>query len=503
MYYINTLKRELVDTNAYKLQPSLSERVIVDGHGCHTALHFGVKAKENQDKVPTLYWLPKLHKKPYKARFIANSSSCTTTELSKLLTSCLTAVKKHVIKYCEKVYERSGKNLFWSIKNSGEILDKLKARVLNATSLSTYDFSTLYTTLPHNLIKDKLIDLIERTFQREGSPYLACSDRNAFFTSEKPKKYHAWSCQNVCDALTFLLDNIFIQFGTKLYRQVVGIPMGTNCAPLVADLFLFCYGRDFMMSLSDDKQADVIDAFNTTSRYLDDILNINNVYFEGVVSQMCPSGLQLSGASASDTEAAFLDLHLSISNGVVSAGVCDGRGDFGFGIVNFPFLDGDVPRSASCGVCVSRLVRFAGASGCVADFGARGGLLAHRLLEQGYRFHRLRKTFSKFYRRYFDLISKFQVGLKSLLRQGLSEPDFCGGLVCGLKRIVGSNGFSAQFIKIISHYKKIGYNINVLQQTACLVVDPITVGNFAFLFNCTPVGRTSDSVMVPTWRLVC
>ena len=100
LYYINTLKRELVDTNAYKLQPSLSERVIVDGHGCHTVLHFGVKAKENQDKVPTLYWLPKLHKKPYKARFIANSSSCTTTELSKLLTSCLTAVKKHVIKYC-------------------------------------------------------------------------------------------------------------------------------------------------------------------------------------------------------------------------------------------------------------------------------------------------------------------------------------------------------------------------------------------------------------------
>ena len=143
--------------------------------------------------------------KPYKARFIANSSSC----------------EKHVIKYCEKVYERSGKNLFWSIKNSGEILVKLKARDFNATSLSTYDFSTLSTTLPHNLIKDKLIDLIERTYQREGSPYLACNDRNAFFTSEKPKKYHAWSCQNVCDALNFLLDNIFIGFGTKLYRQVV------------------------------------------------------------------------------------------------------------------------------------------------------------------------------------------------------------------------------------------------------------------------------------------
>ena len=88
--------------------------------------------------------------------------------------------------------------------------------------------------------------------------------------------------------------------------------------------------------------------------------------------------------------------------------------------------------------------------------------------------------------------------IRFLLRQGLLEPDFYGDLVYKLKKIVGSNNFSAQFIKIISHYKKIGYNINVLQQTACLVVNPITVGNFAFLFNCTPVGRTSDSMMVPT-----
>ena len=204
-----------------------------------------------------------------------------------------------------KRYERSCKNLFWSIINSGEILDKLKAKDFYATSFSTYDYSTLYTTLPHSSIKVKLMDLIERTFQIEGSPFLACNDRNAFFTSEKPKKYHAWSCQNVCDALTFLLDNIFIRFGTKLYRQVVGIPIGTNCAPLVSDLFLFCYERDFMMSLSGYKQADVIDAFNTTSRYADDILNINNVYFDNMVSQIYPSELQLNKANTSDMKPHF------------------------------------------------------------------------------------------------------------------------------------------------------------------------------------------------------
>ena len=151
------------------------------------------------------------------------------------------------------------------------------------------------------------------------------------------KKYHAWSCQNVCEALTFLLDNIFIRFGTKQYRQVVGIAMGTNCAPLVSDLFLRCYQRDFMMSLSDDKQADVIDAFNTTSRYLDDILSINNVYFDNMVSQIYHSQLQLNKANTPNKEATFLDLHLSISNDIVSTKIYDKLDDFDFEIVHFPF----------------------------------------------------------------------------------------------------------------------------------------------------------------------
>ena len=106
--------------------------------------------------------------------------------------------------------------------------------------------------------------------------------------------------------------------------------------------------------------------------------------------------------------------------------------------------------------------------------------------------------FSKFYRQYYDLISKFQVGLKSLLRQGLLEPEFYGDLVIKLKKIFCSNKFSAQFIKIIFQYKKIGYNTNVLQQTACLLVNPIMVGNFAFHFNCMLVGQTSDSMSVLT-----
>ena len=96
--------------------------------------------------------------------------------------------------------------------------------------------------------------------------------------------------KNVYDALSYLLKNIFITFGTMVHRQIVGIPMGTYCAPLEADLFLFSYERDFMMSLSNDTQADIMDAFNTTSRYLDDLLNIDNTYF-GMVFQIYPTQL--------------------------------------------------------------------------------------------------------------------------------------------------------------------------------------------------------------------
>ena len=132
-----------------------------------------------------------------------------------------------------------------------------------------------------------------------------------------------------------------------------------------------------------------------------------------MVSQIYPSELQLNKANTSDTDAAFLDLHLSISNDIVSTKIYD---DFDFDIVNFPFLDGDVPRSTSYGVYISQLIRFAKASSYVADFNTRNKLLTQKLLKQGYRYHKLHKTLSKFYRRYYDLISKFQVRLKSLLR---------------------------------------------------------------------------------------
>ena len=125
-------------------------------------------------------------------------------------------------------------------------------------------------------------------------------------------------------------------------------------------------------------------------------------------------------------------------------------------------------------------------------FSVRNELLTAKLLRQGYRYHKIRKAFLKFYRRHFDIVTKYNVGLKTLLLEGLSEPEFYGDLVYKFRNIIDKNGFPYHFKKIIVRYKKIGYNLDVLRQTACLVVNPTKGNSFAYFFKCTTVGRASD-----------
>ena len=189
---------------------------------------------------------------------------------------------------------------------------------------------------------------------------------------------------------------------------------------------------------------------------------------------------------------------MSITNGIVSSKIFDKRDDFSFEIVNFPFLDGDVPRSPPYGVYISQLIRFARVCSYVDDFNNRNLFLTAKLLKQGYRYHKIRKAFSKFYNRRSELIVKYNIGLKTLLQQGISEPIFYGDLVYKLKRIVGKPNLSDQFKKIVKRYRRVGYNLDIMQQSACLVLNTITVYSYGFLFNCMTVGQASDSMTALT-----
>ena len=160
-----------------------------------------------------------------------------------------------------------------------------------------------------------------------------------------------------------------------------------------------------------------------------------------MVDRIYPTEHQLNRAKSSDTEAPFLDLNLCISNGTVSTKIYDKRDDFDFDTVYFPFLDGDVPRRTSYGVYISQLIRFARASSNLNDFNYRNKALPAKPLRQGYRYFKLRNAFSKFYRRHSALLEKYSVSLKTLLQQGMSEPEFYGYFVYRVRKSVGKSNF--------------------------------------------------------------
>ena len=188
-----------------------------------------------------------------------------------------------------------------------------------------------------------------------------------------------------------------------------------------------------LLTFSDNNQADVVEAFKSTSRYLDDLLNTDNLYFAQMVSQTYPTEIQLNKA---DTEALFLDSDLSIINGIVSTKIYDQRDDFNVEIVNFSFLNGDVPRPLSSGVYISQLTRFARVCSHVDDFNNRNKFLSSKLLKQGYRYHRLCKEFSKFYYQHSEFIATYNICFTTLLQQVLSEPVFHGDLIYRFKRLL-------------------------------------------------------------------
>ena len=213
-----------------------------------------------------------------------------------------------------------------------------------------------------------------------------------------------------------------------------------------------------------------------------------------MVDRIYPTKLTLNKANSSDTEAPFLDLNLCISNGTVSTEIYDKWGAFDFDIVNFPFLDDDVPRRTSYGVYNSQHIRFVRASSNLNDFNCRNKALTAELLRPCYRYFKLRKSFSTFYRRRSASVEKYNVGLKTFLQQGISEPEFYGDLVYRFRKNVGKCNFSKQFRKLINRYKRIGFSLDIMRQTAYLFVNLTIVDGYASLFNCTAAVRASDSM---------
>ena len=192
--------------------------------------------------------------------------------------------------------------------------------------------------------------------------------------------------------LQFLVDNIFVVFAGKVFQQIIGIPMGTNCAPLLADIFLYSYEAEFIQSLLSTGRKRLASHFNFTYRYIDDVLSINNPDFENYLGQMYPPELEIKNTTETNTSASYLDLLLSIGRDGQLHTYLDKRDDFNFHITNFSFPSSNIPSSTAYGVFISQLIRYARARSSYECFILRAVRLSNKLLGQGYVKERLRSS---------------------------------------------------------------------------------------------------------------
>ena len=259
-YYIETLIKELgLDNcstptgNSTYTSCQMSSEGIVNTHDTFMK-SLGIELSDDDKRLPYLYWTPKLHKSPVKHRFIAGSSKYTTEQLSGLLTKILTVIKTGLEKYCSIKTSHTGVNNTWILKNSTNLLSSLShLEVHRATSIQTFDFSTLYTSIPHDLLKSRMNSIINNAFKyRNGATrytHIKVGRNIRYFTSDPLNGDNKYTANDICKMIEFLVDNIYVGFGGQLFRQMVGIPMETNCVPLLADLFFYSYENEFLDKL--------------------------------------------------------------------------------------------------------------------------------------------------------------------------------------------------------------------------------------------------------------
>ena len=249
-----------------------------------------------------------------------------------------------------------------------------------------------------------------------------------------------------------------------------------------------------MSDLQKSKRHDLIDMFNDTSRYLDDIFTIDNPEFEKYIPDIYPAELQLNKANTSDKETSFLDFNIKVIGSDIHTSVYDKRDDFRFPIVNFPWLSGDVPRLPSYGIYISQLVRFARCCTSVLDFHSKNLQITSKLITQGYRYHKLRKTFGKFFRSYSELLSKFgDISFQEYVFKGISHPVFYGDLVYKLRRVKDTPNFISSGSKIVKRLRR-QYDPLIIETTIGLVLGPCTALCRLFLKHCTLTNKAVGTI---------
>ena len=315
-------------------------------------------------------------------------------------------IKKHFKAYCDQIYKRTGVSVYWSIDNSLQCLQKLEKATAN--SIQTYDFSTLYTNLPLQKIYDSLEQLVIKMFKNSRHNYILVSiyNKKAFWSNVPKNGYKTYSLDKVLTALNWILFNTYVSFAGNIFKQIKGIPMGGNCSPLIADLYLswieYCYLSKLLKS-----DLSLAKKLSLNCRYIDDIVTPNITNFLDIASKIYPKELPLEESSSGHTQDQFLDLNILVGNKCFITSIYHKVDLFNFEVISFPFPESNILTRTGYSTFLSQLIRYSRVCTFVDDFAMRAQGIHEKLLKRGYNLKLLKKYFIRFCCYMSDIVHKY------------------------------------------------------------------------------------------------
>ena len=406
-FYLDTVSHEIEDSTTFEKvsdDPNAFMQNLVNRYG-----------SGNPEKLPFLYATTKMHKNPVKFRYITAGRDTFFSKRSIAVSKCL----KLLMKTARNSFQYNIKGL----KNCNFVIDNRENVTAfldqsNNTSgrkqISTWDFSTLYTKIPLDKLKDKVAIFVRKIYaivlQTKKANFITCTEKSktAYFSKSRSKVSVSYTVDELIDEINCIIDNSYIVHRGKVYRQKIGIPMGTNCAPYLANMFLHIYEYDYLVKLVQDGNIDVAKLLSNTFRYQDDCIALND---DGAFCQhfrnMYPIEMTLENTNISKAVCTFLDLRISIFRGKFRYSSYDKRNEFNFEICNFPDLNGNIPYRGAYGVFLSQLVRFSDINSTMDTFYKDVKSMAGKFTTQGFVLQKLLDTCLKFSDKYLYKWSKY------------------------------------------------------------------------------------------------
>ena len=377
----------------------------------------GIHVDNEHMQLPSMHMTIKKHKNPTKFRFIVASKRCPTKHAAKILTKILAFILGSHRRFCNKIKAYTGINRMWVCDNNQSILSTMDAtnNRHQARNIATYDFSTLYTKINLTNLKERLKWCTAKAFKGGNNTSINVSDQQSHVKWGENTKGKNLNKQQVFDLIDFVVDTAYFQIGTTVYQQVIGIPMGIDPAPFMANLYLYSYEYEFMERMTATNYG-VAKAYNKTHRFIDDLGTLNNNGRLGEqYQQIYPPELILNKENANDTRATFLDMDITVDSKQFITKLYDKRDKFGFDIVSYPDLSGNIPTRPAYGVFTAQIIRIARVCTKLIDCTSRVKTLIERLLRQGFDLNMLSTTARKCLNKNAWITDKYQRTTRHIL----------------------------------------------------------------------------------------